>query len=75
MTREYPLIEEAQKELQKAIWAGGLTYADEGEFDDLETRDKFVMKQVAATIKALERYIAKTRPVQNGLRHKKKKIY
>jgi hypothetical protein len=75
MTKEYSILQDAQKELNRAIWAGGLTYADEGKFDDLETRDKFVMKQVGETIKILEKFIAKTRPVQNGLRHKKKKIY
>lgn len=73
MTREYELILDAQKELNKAVWAGNLKYADEGNFDDLETRDKFVVKQIAATMKALERYISKTRPFQNGKRIKRKK--
>jgi len=73
MTREYEIISEAQKELSKAVWAGGLTYADEGNFDDLPTRDKFVMQKIAETIKILEKYISKTRPIQNNKRVSRKK--
>lgn len=73
MTREYQLILDAQKELNKAVWAGDLKYADEGNFDDLETRDKFVMTQIAITLKALEKYVSKVRPIQNNRRVIKQK--
>lgn len=70
MTPQYKLITDAQAELNRAVWAGGLTYADEGKFDDLEARDKFVMKQIGETIKVLEKYISKMRPVQNNRKRK-----
>jgi hypothetical protein len=73
MTNEIQVLQEAKKELFSAVWAGELKYADEGSFDDLETRDKFVLEKVAATIKHLETYIRKTRPVQNNKRVTRKK--
>ncbi len=68
MTREFDVLQAAQAELRQAIWAGGMEYADEGNFDDLETRDKFVIEKIAGTIKNLELYIKKTRPIQNNKR-------
>lgn len=73
MTPQYNLLTEAQTEFNRAIWAGNLTYADEGKFDDLNTRDEFVAKQIALTIKKLQKYLIKTRPLQSNKRIIKKK--
>lgn len=66
MTREFEVLQSAQSELRQAIWAGGMEYADEGNFDDLAARDKFVIEKIACTMKKLELYIKKTRPIQNN---------
>jgi len=75
MTPAYEQLQRAQQELNRAIWAGGLQYADEGDFDDLEARDKFVTKQVGEVLKILDVYIRKTRPVQSNKRRPKPKLF
>ncbi len=73
MTREFTVLQEAAAELRQAVWAGGMEYADEGSFDDLRARDKYVLERIAGTIKNLELYIKKTRPIQNNKRVAKRK--
>jgi len=73
MIREFDVLKAAQSELRQATWAGGMEYADEGNFDDLAARDKFVMEKIACTMKNLELYIKKTRPIQNNKRVNRKK--
>lgn len=72
-TREFEVLQEAKEALRKAVWAGSMEYADEGNFDDLRARDKFVLENVGETIKILEVYIRKTRPIQNNKRLPKTK--
>lgn len=71
-TPEIHLIAEAKKEIDKAMWAGDLQYADEGNFDDLKARDKYVMECVTNAIKTLQQYQAKIRPIQTGKRLRKR---
>ena len=73
MTREFDVLQAAKSELDRAVWAGGLEYADEGNFDDLAARDKFVLEKIAHTIKKLELYIKKTRPIQNNKKISKRR--
>lgn len=70
MTNEFKVLQEAQESLRRAVWAGCLEhpYPD---FDDHATRDKFVTEKVGETLKILDVYIRKTRPVQNS-RHRSK---